>query len=315
MSWASYAAKRLLVSTGLLAAASVVIFSIVRLIPGDPVEIMLGQFGDDAAADTLRAELGLDRPFYEQYFVWVTDVLTGDWGTSIHTGGSVRDLIFLRFPRSLQLAVMGIAIGLLVALPLGMYAAMNRNSRGDYASLFFSQFGVSIPSFWLGIMFILVFARYLGVLPASGHVPLTEDPIGNLRHALLPAVTIGIINAAIFTRYIRSEMLEELGKDYVRTAHAFGHPNRWVVRTYVLKNAAPPVLTIVGIQFGYMLGGIVILEEVFTYPGLGQTLLNGLLTRDYPVIQMALLIFVAAFIIVNLIVDLVYAYFDPKIKY
>ena len=315
MSWTSYAIKRVMVSIGLLVAASIVIFSIVRLIPGDPVLIILGRFAEAGAAEALRAELGLDQPFYIQYFVWVEGLLTGDWGRSIITGTSVMSYMLIRFPRSLQLAIMGILIGIIIAYPLGIYAATHRNSKADYIALFFSQFGVSIPSFWLGIMFILLFARYLGVLPASGHVPLTEDPVANLRHAFLPALTIGIINAAIFTRYIRSEMLEHLNRDYVRTAWAFGHPRNRVIRKYVLKNALPASITIIGIQFGYMIGGIVIIEEVFTYPGLGMLLLNGLFERDYPVVQVALLVFVATFVFANLIVDLIYGYLDPKIKY
>ncbi len=311
----TYTIKRIFVSLFLLLAASMVIFSIVRLIPGDPAQIILGQYAEAGSAEAIRAQLGLDEPFHTQYLDWLFNLLTGDWGESIMTGTPLMDLIAVRLPRSLQLAVMGIAIGILIALPLGIYAAANRNSKADYGALFFSQFGVSIPSFWLGIMFILIFARYLGVLPASGHVSFTEDPIGNLRHAFLPALTIGIINAAIFTRYIRSEMLEEIQKDYVRTARAFGHSRKRIIRKYVLKNAAPPTVTIIGVQFGYMVGGIVIIEEVFTYPGLGQLLLNSLFSRDYPVIQIALLTLVATFIIVNLIVDLIYGYLDPKIKY
>lgn len=310
-----YTIKRIFVSLFLLLAASMVIFSTVRLIPGDPAQIILGQFAEAGSAEALRAQLGLDEPFHTQYVDWLIGLLTGNWGESIMTGTPIMDLVAVRLPRSLQLAFMGIAIGVIIAFPLGIYAAANRNSKADYGALFFSQFGVSIPSFWLGIMFILIFARYLGILPASGHVAFNEDPIANLRHAFLPALTIGIINAAIFTRYIRSEMLEEIQKDYVRTARAFGHSRKQIIRKYVLKNAAPPAVTIIGVQFGYMVGGIVIIEEVFSYPGLGQLLLNSLFSRDYPVIQIALLTLVATFIFVNLIVDLIYGYLDPKIKY
>lgn len=315
MSLVGYAVKRAAVSVLLLLAASLVIFSLVRLIPGDPAQIILGQFAEEGAAEAIRKDLGLDEPFFVQYVEWLTGLVTGNWGESIMNGTPIVDLITTRFPRSLQLAFMGVTIGILIALPLGIYAASHRNSNGDYGALFFSQFGVSIPNFWLGIMFILFFARYLNVLPASGHVPFTEDPVANLKHAFLPAMTIGIINAAIFTRYIRSEMLEELGKDYVRTARAFGHSRERIIRKYVFKNAAPPTVTIVGVQFGYMIGGIVIIEQVFTYPGLGQLLLDSLFSRDYPVVQLALLTLVATFIFVNLIVDLAYGYLDPKIKY
>lgn len=315
MSLVGYAAKRSLASIFLLLAASVLIFAIVRLIPGDPAEIILGQFAEAGAAEAIRSDLGLDEPFLTQYLDWLQGILTGNWGESIITGASIAELVRTRFPRSIQLAVMGILIGIIIAIPIGIYSAANRNSRVDYGALFFSQFGVSIPNFWLGIMLILVFARYLNVLPASGHVPLTEDPIANLRHAFLPALTIGVINAAIFTRYIRSEMLEELGKEYVRTARAFGHSKKRIIRKYVFKNAALPVVTIIGVQFGYMVGGIVIIEEVFSYPGLGQLLLNSLLTRDYPLAQASLLVLVAVFVFTNLVVDLIYGYINPKIRY
>lgn len=315
MSLVGYAAKRSLTSIFLLLAASVLIFAIVRFVPGDPAEIILGQFAEAGSAEAIRSDLGLDEPFLTQYLDWLQGILTGNWGESIITGASIAELVRTRFPRSIQLAVMGILIGIIIAIPLGIYSAANRNSRADYGALFFSQFGVSIPNFWLGIMLILVFARYLNVLPASGHVPLTEDPIANLRHAFLPALTIGVVNAAIFTRYIRSEMLEELGKEYVRTARAFGHSRKRIIRKYVFKNAALPVVTIIGIQFGYMVGGIVIIEEVFSYPGLGQLLLNSLLTRDYPLAQASLLALVAVFVFTNLVVDLIYGYLDPKIRY
>jgi peptide/nickel transport system permease protein len=315
VSWISYALKRVAISVGILLGASVVIFSIIRLVPGDPALIVLGQFAEEGAADAMRQRLGLDRPVWEQYFVWIHGVVTGNWGHSVINNQPVRDMIAIRYPRSLQLALLGLLMSVFIAFPLGIVGSINRNKLPDYGALFFSQFGVSIPGFWLGILFILVFARYLNVLPASGYYPLTQDPVRNLQHAFLPALTLGIINAAIITRYLRSEMLEELSKDYTRTARAFGHPESRVTRKYVLKNALMPTITIIGIQFGYMIGGIVIIEQVFSYPGLGQLLLDGLLNRDYPVIQLSLLVLAATFIVANLLVDLVYGLLDPRIKY
>ncbi|MDR9380390.1 MAG: ABC transporter permease [Natronomonas sp.] len=315
MSWTGYALKRVGVSIALLFAASIVVFSIIRLIPGDPAMIILGRFAEEGAAEALRRQLGLHLPFWEQYTQWILGIFKGDWGRSVINGYSVRQTVMMRYPRSLELAILGIGIGIAISFPLGLLGGIKRNSTTDYGALFFSQFGVSIPNFWLGILLSLLFARYLDILPASGYYPFFEDPIRNLKHAFLPALTIGIINAAIFTRYLRSEMLEELGSDYVRTARAFGHSQKTIVLRYVLKNAVLPTITIIGIQFGYMVGGVVIIEKVFSYPGLGSLLLNSLFNRDYPPLQMSLLVLVSTFIFVNLIVDLVYGLLDPKIKY
>lgn len=315
MSWTGYALKRTGISVALIFAASIVVFSIIRLIPGDPALIILGRFAEEGAAEALRRQLGLHLPFWEQYVRWIVGIFNGDWGRSVINDYSVRRMVMMRYPRSLELAILGIGIGIAIAFPLGIIGGVKRNSATDYGALIFSQFGVSIPNFWLGILLSLVFARYLGVLPASGYHPFLDDPILNLKHAFLPALTIGIINASIFTRYLRSEMLEELGSDYVRTARAFGHPQERIVLRYVLKNAVLPTITIIGIQFGYMVGGVVIIEKVFSYPGLGSLLLNSLFNRDYPPLQMSLLVLVTTFIFVNLIVDLVYGLLDPKIKY
>lgn len=315
MSWVSYAAKRTVVSVGVLLGASVLIFSIVRLVPGDAAQIILGQFAEEGALEALRERLGLNVPVWKQYFIWLGDVLTMDWGNSLINDQSVESLLLQRYPRSLQLALFGMVIAVILAFPLGIFGAVNRNSPIDYAALFFSQIGIAIPSFIIGIFLILLFADYFSILPPSGYVPFTEDPVGNLQHAFLPALSLGVINAAVFTRYLRSEMLEELGKDYVQTARAFGHPPRRVVLKYVLRNAFLPTLTVIGIQFGYMIGGLVIIEEVFAYPGVGRLVLSSILERDYPVVQVGMLALTATFILVNLIVDLLYGFLDPKIRY
>lgn len=315
MSWASYAIKRVFVSIGVLLVASVLVFSIVRLTPGDPAFIILGQYAREDSLIALRRQLGLHLPVWEQYYVWITDVITGDWGESLITGRDVYSDVAERYPRSLQIALMAIVFALVIAIPLGVKAGSDRNSRFDFVALFFSQLGISIPSFVSGIIMILLFAHYINILPASGHVPFTEDPVMSIAHTLMPAIALGIINGAIITRFVRSEMLDEINKAYIRTARAYGHPRRRVIRKYALRNVMTPTLTITGIQFGYMIGGIVIIEEVFAYPGLGRLLLNSLLQRDYPVIQMSILVLVATFIIVNTIVDLLYGWFDPKVRY
>ena len=315
MSWVSYAMKRSVISAFILLGASVVIFSIVRLVPGDPVQILAGSFAQQGSMEALRHRLGLDQPFWVQYFDWLGNVLVGDWGRSVISGTHVTEMIANRYPRSLELAILGMLVAIVLSFPIGIIGGVNQNSPADYLALFFSQTGVSLPSFWLGTILILVFGKYLNVLPPSGYVPITESVVGNLTHAILPALSLGIINAAIITRYLRSELLEEVGKDYIRTAKAFGHPRRRIVGKYLLRNALIPTVTVLGIQFGYMIGGIVIIEKVFAYPGLGQLIITSLLNRDYPVIQMSLLVLAATFIVINFFVDLVYGWINPQIKY
>lgn len=315
MGWITYSIRRAIVSLFLLLVVSVLIFAMVRVIPGDPARVFLGPTADQEAVDAVRRQMGLHRPAYVQYFTWLAGVLAGDWGVSLVNNQPVMDLVIQRFPRSIQLAVVSLVIGILISLPLGVLAASRPRSNRDYVALFFSQFGMSVPSFWLGILLILVFARYFGVLPASGHVPLTEDPIASLRHLILPGIALGTVNAAVLTRFLRSEILEQRGQDYVKTARAFGHTRRLIMGKYILRNALVPYMTNLGIQFGWVLGGVVIIEVVFSFPGLGRLVLDGLLNRDYPVVQMGLLVLISSYILVNLVVDIVYSLLNPKIRY
>lgn len=314
MSWINYSIRRILSSLVVLVGASIVIFSIIRIIPGDPVVLMLGDTATPEQIQTVRRNLGLHLPVWEQYIVWITDVLQLQFGESLVFNKPITELIAVRYPRSLQLAIMAIFFATAIGVPLAIWGATNRNSSRDYFALFFSQFGVSVPSFWLGVILILVFGRWLDILPPSGYVPFFEDTIGNLKRTIMPVAALTVINAAIITRYLRAEMLEKLNEDYVRTAHAFGIPKKRVLNRYVLKNALIPTITVIGIQFGGIIGGVVIIEAVFSYPGIGQLILDALLRRDYPVIQMSLLAVAATFIVVNLIVDLLYGYLDPRIR-
>lgn len=315
MSWLDYTAKRLAMGILVLIGVSIIVFSMIRLVPGDPAQIILGRQASEETLHALRVELGLTLPVWKQYLVWITDILQGDWGRSIHSGTPVATLIAQRYPRSLELAFLGMVISVIIAFPLGIVSATNRNTPADYVSTFFSQIGVSIPSFWMGLLFILLFAKYLNLLPPSGYIPFTKDPVGNLSRVIMPSATLGIINAAVITRFLRSSILEELGKDYIRTARAFGHPRRRVILKYTLRNAMIPTLTIIGLQIGFMLGGVVVVEEVFAFPGVGRLIVGGILNRDYPVVQGSLLTLATTFVVVNLLVDLLYAWFDPKIKY
>lgn len=315
MSWVEYTVKRLGMGVLVLLGVSVIVFSMIRLVPGDPAQIILGRQANEQALRALREQLGLNLPVWKQYLLWISDILQGDWGRSLQSGTPVAELIAQRFPRSLELAFVGLLISLMLSFPAGLVSATNRNTPVDYAAMIFSQLGVSIPSFWMGLIFILLFAKYLNLLPPSGYVPFSEDPIGNLSRIIMPAATLGIINAAVITRFLRSSMLDELGKDYIKTARAFGHPRRRVVLKYTLRNAMIPTLTIIGLQIGFMLGGVVVVEEVFAFPGVGRLIVGGILARDYPVVQGSLLAISGTFVTVNLVVDLLYAWFDPKIKY
>lgn len=315
MSWINYALKRTLVSFGMLFVVSVIIFSIVRLIPGSPVNVILGVNAQAGAEEALRNQLGLNDPVLKQYLQWMGGLLTGNWGASIVTGKSILELISTRYPRSLQLASLGLIASLIIAFPLGIVGAIRRNTTIDYVAIMFSQVGVSIPSFWLGILLIFLFGTVFNVLPPSGYVSFKTNLVASLQYSLMPVAVLAVINGAIITRYLRSELLEELNKDYVRTARAFGHPSRRIVGRYVLKNALIPTITVIGIQFGWMVGGIVVIETVFSYSGVGQLILNGLLTRDYPIVQIGILILAATFIAVNLLVDLLYGWLDPRVVY
>lgn len=315
MGWGVYAIKRVLTGVGVLFGASVVIFAIIHLVPGDPAQIALGNFASQEQIDAYREHLGLNQPLWVQYVDWIQDILTGDWGRSLINDQSVYTLVAQRYPKSLELAVAALLVGMAISLPLGILGAVKQWSRTDYTAILFSQFGMSVPNFWLGIMLSLIFGRYLGLLPTFGSAPLFEDPVANVKHIILPAVTLGVINAAVFTRYIRSEMLENLNKDYVMTAKAFGHPRRRIIGKYVLKNALIPFVTMIGIQFGWLIGGVVVVEQVFSYSGLGQLILTGLLNRDYTIIQMGLLVLASTYIVANLLVDLVYGWLDPRIKF
>lgn len=315
MGWVEYSANRLLSAVFVLFVASIAIFSILRLIPGDPAALILGANANPEAIQQTRARLNLDLPIWEQYIRWLGGILTLSMGNSMNTGQPIFEIVQERYPRSLILATCSLLVAIAISVPLGIVSSTNRNSIIDYVAVLFSQTGISMPQFVLGIVFILLFAGQLDLLPASGFVSPLKSPVQFLEHITLPALTLGIINGAILTRFIRSEMLEELNKDYVRTAKAYGHPTSRITRRYVLKNALIPTLTVVGLQFAKLIGGLVIIEEVFSYPGMGIMILDALFVRDYPVLQAGLLIIAATFIVVNLIIDIVYGFLNPKIRY
>jgi peptide/nickel transport system permease protein len=310
-----YVVRRLLQTLGVLFGVSIVVFAIIHLVPGDPVRLALGTRFDPATYEAMRERAGLDRPLLVQYVTWLGRAVTGDLGVSFRTGQPVTLMILERLPATLSLAFASLVVGLAIALPLGIVSALRQGKATDYVATFLSQVGISIPDFWMGIMFILLFSLTLGLLPPSGYVPLTDDPLAWARHLVMPSVTIGVITGAILTRFVRSSTLETLGTDYVRTARAKGLYERTVVMTHVLRNSLIAVVTVTGIQLAYLLSGVIVVEVVFAWPGLGLLALDAVQRRDYPLLQGAVLLFALFFLLVNLLVDLLYAYLDPRIKY
>ncbi len=315
MGWKEYAIKRLFTGALTLFGASIFIFLVLQLIPADPARLRLGGFADEEVVEQLRNEMGLNDPLYIQFLDWFVGIFSGNWGSSFVNDQPVFNIVVARVPESLQLATSALIIALVFSLPLGVIAAVNSGSRKDSAIILLSQTGIAVPSFWFGIILSLIFARYIGVFPASGSVSFTTNPVENVRHLVLPSLSLGVITAAILTRYLRSEMINVMNSEYILTANAYGHPRRRIVWKYALKNALIPYVTMVGLQVGFLLGGVVVIEEVFAYDGIGRLMLSSIESRDYPVIQMTLLILATTFIIANLVVDLLYAYLNPKIKY
>jgi peptide/nickel transport system permease protein len=308
------AVRRTLQALVVLVGVSIATFALVHLVPGDPVRLALGTRFDQGTYDALRARAGLDQPLVAQYFSWFGHALTGDLGVSFRSGDPVTLLILERLPATASLAAASILVALLIAVPLGTASALRPRSVLDGAGTVLSQIGISVPEFWMGIMLILVFAGTLGWFPAGGYVPLTEDPVGWLRSLVLPAVTTGLVSGSVLTRFTRSSVLEALSAEHVRTARAKGLGARAVLNWHVLRNALLPLVTVTGVQLAYLLSGVVVVEIVFAWPGLGQLALQSVQARDYPVLQGAVLLFALVFLVLNLVVDLLYSVLDPRIS-
>lgn len=313
-----YLIRRVLLVVPVLFGVSVAVFLMLRLIPGDVVDLILGTEGaaSPERMAQLRAMFGLDRPFHEQYLSWIGGLLTGDLGRSIRTSRPILPDIMTRLPVTLQLATMAMLLSLCFALPLGVLSAVRRYTRIDSLIRVVGLIGLSIPNFWLATMMILAVSTFArGVLPTSGYTPPTQDVLGNVRSLLLPSIALAVANMAILMRMTRSSMLEVLRQEYVTTARSKGLVERTVVYRHALRNALIPVATIAGVQVGYLLGGAIIVEQIFALPGVGTLILNGILQRDYPVVQAGVLFVAASFVLVNLTVDVLYAYLDPRIHY
>ena len=295
---------------------SIIVFLMIRLIPGDAVAIMLGantEITPERLA-SLRTRVGLDRPIHEQYWIWAVKALTGDLGQSLWTGKPVMDEIGANIGVTLQLLVMSLALGAGLAVPAGCVMAYVRGHATDIALRVLTIAGITVPSFWLGIVMILVLASIAPSFPSLGHVPFAQDPLGNLQRMLLPSLALGLPILASLARLVRTAMLDALGQDYIRTARAKGVSERAVVYKHALRNALIPFVTSVGITAGYLFGGAIVVEQVFALPGLGRLIVGAIGERNYPLIQAAILLVTTGFVAINFAVDLLYAAIDPRVR-
>lgn len=302
-----YAVRKLILLVPALLGVALVVFVLMHITPGDPAELALGPDATPEAVAKLRAEWGLTDPFPVQYVRFVANAARGDFGRSYRTNRPVAREIYTAYPYTIQLATAGMLVALLLGVPAGIVSATRRYSIVDNLSMLLSLFGISMPIFWIGILLILAFSYYLGLLPTSG--------AGTLQHVVLPALTLGLASAALLARMTRSSMLDVLNEEYVRTARSKGLSERVVTYRHALRNAAIPVVTTFGLQFGLMLGGSVVVETVFAWPGLGRLVVTSILARDAPMVAGSVLLIATTFILVNLLVDLSYMVLDPRIKH
>jgi len=311
-----YLLARLTLVIPVLLGVSLVTFSLIRLVPGDPVSVILGPDTRASAQDiaNIRASYGLDDPPPVQYVRWMGKLLSGDLGTSFRTGRSLTQELALRVPVTAELTILAAILGLVPALLVGILAAVKRNSIADYIATVSTLIGVSVPNFLLATLLVLALSIGLRWLPPLGYVELRTDPLGNLKTMLLPALSLGLPFAAIMMRITRSSVLEILGHDYVRVARAKGLRNEGVLGRHVLPNAAIPIITVAGIQIARLLGGAVIVETIFGLPGIGRYVYDAISMRDYPVVQGVTLVVALAFVLISLLVDVLYAVVDPRLR-
>lgn len=310
-----YILQRLVAMIPVLFLVSIIVFFLIRLIPGDPAVAMLGEEATPQAIADLRHEFGLDQPIPVQYAIWLSRVLQGDLGNSTRSHQPVLEAIVERLPATIELTFFSLLISLSIAIPTGIISATRRGSRADLVSSTLALLGVSMPSFFLAMLLIFVFSLNLRLLPPIGFTPILTDPVANLRGMILPSITLGAGAAAIVARLTRSSLLEVLNLEYIRTARAKGLRERFVIYRHALKNALIPVVTIVGLQVGGLLGGAVITESLFVLPGVGKLAVDSIFSRDFPIVQGVVLFLSLIFLLTNLVVDVLYAFLDPRIHY
>ncbi|EPZ45129.1 ABC transporter permease [Alicyclobacillus acidoterrestris] len=310
----AYVVKRLLTMIPVLLFLSMMVFSLIHLIPGDPAQIILGQDATPSAVAALRAQMGLNQPLFMQYVQWMGKLFHGNLGTSLIDHEAVMKLIGQRLPVTVELAIGTLIVALLIAFPLGILAAVYRGKWADFVALFTSTIGLAVPPFWIGIIFLLLFTVKVHLFQSSGYVPIWQNPGQNLSTMILPMVATGIREAAVLLRMLRSSLMEVVDQDFVRTARAKGLRGFVVIVGHALPNALIPVVTTAGIQIAGLLGGLVITEQIFSLPGFGQLLVQSVFSRDYTTVQGAAMVAALIVVVVNLIVDLVYGFVDPRIR-
>ena len=311
-----YVVQRLLSLLPVLLGVTLLVFLVMQLAPGDPARIMLGAHANEESVTQLRRDLGLDQPWYVQFARWLGGVLRGDWGRSIQLKREVLPYIAGRFQNSAYLMLLAIFMACGMGVPAGILSAVRQYSPGDRIAMVLVLIGFSTPVFWLGIILQIVFGLWFGILPVSGiQTPGQAGTLDLLLHMVLPSLALATAPMAIIARMTRSSMLEVIRQDYMRTAHAKGLAERVMIGRHALRNSLIPVVTIIGLQVGYLLGGDILVELVFSYPGIGLAMVTGILARDFPLVQGAILMVAASYVVVNLVTDLAYAYIDPRIRY
>ena len=314
-----YLIRRIFLMAPTILIVTFLVFLLLFLSPGDPV-LMLVPIDEiaemtDEEMDRLRHKLGLDRPIYVQYADWLFHVFQGDLGRSIHMRRPVVDLLAARFPVTLELALLSVLVASIVAIPIGIYMAVKPGSVGDFVGNIVALMGVSAPNFWVALILIVIFAVHLRWLPAGGFARISDDPVRHIERMILPVITLSTALMAVTMRLTRSSMLEVLNEDYVRTARSKGLGQRRIVFVHALKNALIPVVTTIGLQIGRILGGTIIIEVIFSFPGMGKLMLDAIFARDFPIVQGSVLLITFAYMGINLVVDLTYAIIDPRIRY
>ena len=310
----AYIAKRLLATIPVMAVVAIFVFAMLRMTPGDPASIIAGAAATTQDVDAIRARLGLDRPLLAQFVVWIGNMATGDFGESFFFKKQVAELVADRIEPTLMLSLTTMILSIAIAVPLGVIAAYRQGTWIDRIVMGFSVLGFSVPVFVIGYLLIYVFAIQLRWLPVQGYRPLAQGLDGTLRSIALPALALGMAYMALIARITRASMLEVLSEDYIRTARAKGVATQWVLLRHALKNAAVPIVTVIGIGFALLISGVVITETVFNIPGLGRLTVDAILKRDYPIIQGLIILFAGAKVLVNLLVDISYTFFDPRIR-
>jgi len=306
--------RRFLILIPTFLGITLVVFATMKLIPGDPIIALLQDSYTEELAAELRVQLGLDRPLPVQYAIWLRDLFSGNWGTSIISRQPVLDEILQRLPITIELLILALFFALVISIPIGIISAVKRNTMIDYGAMTFAMLGISLPEFFLGALLLIFFSLGLQWLPATGYVPFFEYPVDNLRHMVLPAITLGMTRAALIARLMRNSMLEVIRQDYIDTARAKGLSEFIVINKHALKNALIPTVTVVGLQIGYLIGGAIIVESLFAIPGIGSFGIDGILQRDYPMVQAFSVVAASGFIFTNFVVDVVYTFLDPRIR-